>query len=53
MNLASVIADKYRGNMKKDVRKRIFTRLQASVAVFALMLGWLSPVAPSMANELF
>jgi hypothetical protein len=37
--------------MKKDVRKRIFTRLQASAVIFALMLGWLSPVAPLMANE--
>jgi hypothetical protein len=37
--------------MKKGVRKRTFTRLQASLAMFALMLGWLSPVAPLMANE--
>ena len=37
--------------MKKDVRKRIFTRLQASAAMFALLLGWVSPVAPLMANE--
>lgn len=37
--------------MKKDVRKRIFTRLQASAVMFALLLGWVSPVTPLMANE--
>jgi hypothetical protein len=37
--------------MKKDVRKIIFTRLQAFVMAFALMLAWVSPVAPLMANE--
>jgi hypothetical protein len=37
--------------MNQDGRKRIFTRLRATAAMFALLLGWLSPVLPLTANE--
>jgi hypothetical protein len=37
--------------MNQDGRKTIFTRLHASAAMFALLLGWLSPVLSSMRDE--
>jgi hypothetical protein len=37
--------------MNQDARKRIFTRLHASAAMFALLLGWLSPVLPLMRDD--
>src|ERR1700754_3624863 len=37
--------------MNQDGRKRVFTRLRATAAMFALLLGWLAPVAPVVARE--
>jgi hypothetical protein len=37
--------------MNQDGRKRVFTRLHATAAMFALLLGWLAPVLPLTANE--
>ncbi|HEU0173849.1 MAG TPA: hypothetical protein VFV58_06265 [Blastocatellia bacterium] len=37
--------------MNQDGRKRVFARLHAAAAVFALLLSWLSPALRLMANE--
>ena len=37
--------------MNQDGRKRIFTRLRTSAAMFALLLGWLSPVLPWIRDD--
>jgi hypothetical protein len=37
--------------MNQDGRKRVFTRLRVAAAVFALLLGWLLPALPLLANE--
>jgi hypothetical protein len=37
--------------MNQDGRKRDFTRLRVTAAVFALLLGWLAPVLPLAASE--
>jgi hypothetical protein len=37
--------------MNQDGRKRVFTRLRASAALLALLLGWLSPALRLMASE--
>jgi hypothetical protein len=37
--------------MNHDGRKRVFARFRAAAAMVALLLGWLAPVLPLMANE--
>jgi hypothetical protein len=37
--------------MNQDGRKRVFTRLRATAAMFALLLGWLAPVLPLTVTE--
>jgi len=37
--------------MNQDGRKRVFARLRAAAAVFALLLSWLSPALRLMATE--
>jgi hypothetical protein len=37
--------------MNQDGRKRDFTRLRITAAVFALLLGWLAPMLPQAVSE--
>src|SRR5262249_61739429 len=37
--------------MNQDGRKRVFARLRAAAAMVALLLGWLAPELPLLANE--
>jgi hypothetical protein len=37
--------------MNQGGNKRVFTRLRAAAAAFALLLGWLSPALTLVANE--